>query len=131
MATSRQRGAPAGGLARAHRIVALGFLAGALVQFFLAGYAAFGGTDWEPHEMWGWVLVAIALVVLVLAAAGRREALAASALLFGLMLVQYALGAVGEDVPILGALHPLNALAILGAAMLSAAGRRPRFGPPH
>jgi hypothetical protein len=45
------------------------------------------------------------------------------------MILQNVLGAVGEDAPVLGALHPLNGLIILGAAMTAAAGRP--FGPPH
>lgn len=122
---------PAGGVARAHRLLALLFLAGALVQFFLAGLAAFGGTSYDAHRVWGDVLTAVSLVLLVLAFAGRREALQASAVLFGLMIVQQILAAVGTDVPVLGALHPVVGLAVLGVAMLTSAGSRVRFGPPH
>jgi hypothetical protein len=71
----------------------------------------------------GSLLGLLALVVLILAAIGRREALPASALLFGLMVLQTVLGASGEDVSILGALHPVNGLLILVTAMLAAAGR--------
>jgi hypothetical protein len=60
---------------------------------------------------------------------GRREALQASAVLFGLMIVQNVLGATGTDAPVLGALHPLVGLIILGAGMSAAAGTP--FGPPH
>jgi hypothetical protein len=129
MATSHDRTAPAGGVAGAHRGVALFFVAGGVVQFVLAGYSAFGGSDWDPHAIWGSALTAIALVILILAVVGRREALQSSAILFGLMIVQSVLGAVGTDVPVLGALHPLVGLVILGAAMTAAAGRP--FGPPH
>jgi len=122
---------PAGGVSKAHRLLALLFLAGAVVQFFLAGLAAFGGTSYGPHRVWGDVLTVIALVLLVLALAGRREALQASAVLFGLMILQQILAAVGTDVPVLGALHPLVGLAVLGVAMLTSAGSRVRFGPPH
>jgi hypothetical protein len=132
MVTSSERSsAPAGSIPRAHRVLALIFLAGALVQFVLAGYSAFGGSDWEPHRIWGSVLTLIALVLLILAAAGRREALQPSAVLFGLMLLQHLLGGFGTDAPVLGALHPLVGLAVLGAAMLASAGRPVRFGPPH
>jgi hypothetical protein len=129
MATTSARSEPASGVARAHRVLALLFLAGAVVQFFLAGLGAFGGTSFEPHQIWGTVLTVISLIVLILAFAGRRAALQSSAILFGLMILQNILGGVGTDVPVLGALHPVVGLAVLGAAMTAASGTR--FGPPH
>jgi hypothetical protein len=131
MASSRETSTPASGVARAHRILALIFLAGGVIQFVLAGYAAFGGSNWEAHQGFGSLLTLITLIALILAFAGRREALQASVVLFVLMLVQHGLGAAGTDVPILGALHPLNGLLLLVVAMLAAAGRPVRFGPPH
>jgi Family of unknown function (DUF6220) len=133
MATSSPRSdaAPAGGVARAHRVLSLLFLAGAVVQFFLAGLAAFGGTRWEPHQVWGTVLTAVALVIAILAWVGRRQAAQASAILLGLMILQNILGGVGTDAPVIGALHPVNGLLILGVAMLCASGARVRLGPPH
>ena len=133
MATSPPRGgaAPAGGVARAHRVLSLLFLAGGAVQFFLAGLAAFGGTDWDPHQLWGTVLTVIALVIAILSTVGRRAAAQASTILLLLMVLQNVLGAVGTDVPVLGALHPINGLLILGVAMLCASGGRVRLGPPH
>jgi hypothetical protein len=120
---------PPTGVARAHRILALLFVAGGVIQFVLAGYSAFGGANWDVHRAWGDALTAIALIVLVLAAVGRRAALQSSAILFGLMILQNLLGAVGDSAPVLGALHPLNGLIILGAGMSAAAGKP--FGPPH
>jgi uncharacterized protein DUF6220 len=127
MATSSRE--TTGGVAGAHRALALFFVAGGVVQFVLAGYSAFGGSDWDPHSIWGTILTVIALVILILAAVGRRAALQSSAILLGLMILQNVLGVVGEDAPVLGALHPLNGLIILGAGMSAAAGRP--FGPPH
>jgi Family of unknown function (DUF6220) len=127
MATSSDT--TAGGVAGAHRVLSLLFVAGGVIQFILAGYAAFGGSDWDPHAAFGTVLTVVALLVLILAAVGRRPALQASAILFGLMILQNVLGAVGDDAPALGALHPLNGLLILGAGVSAAAGRP--FGPPH
>jgi hypothetical protein len=124
-------GAAPTSVARWHRALALLFLAGGVVQFFLAGLAAFGGTDWDPHRTWGGVLTVLSLVILILAIVGRRQALQASAILFGLMVVQNILGGVGTDAPVLGALHPIVGLAILGVAMLASAGSRVRLGPPH
>jgi hypothetical protein len=45
------------------------------------------------------------------------------------MIVQNVLGAVGHSAPVLGALHPVNGLAIMGVAMLAATGRP--IGRPH
>jgi hypothetical protein len=127
MATSSDT--TAGGVAGAHRVLSLLFVAGGVAQFILAGYSAFGGSNWDAHSIWGSVLILLALIILILAAVGRRPALQASAILFVLMIVQNVLGAVGTDAPVLGALHPLNGLIILGAGMSAAAGRP--FGPPH
>jgi Family of unknown function (DUF6220) len=129
MASTQESTTPSGGVAGAHRALALLFVVGGVVQFILAGYAAFGGSDWDPHAAFGTVLTVIALIVLILAVVGRRPALQASAILFGLMILQNILGAVGDSAPALGALHPLNGLIILGAGMSAAAGRP--FGPPH
>jgi uncharacterized protein DUF6220 len=131
MATTSARPAPAGGVARAHRILALLFLAGAVVQFFLAGLGVFGGTSFDAHRIWGDALTVISLVLVIMAFVSRREALQASAVLLGLMIVQNLLAAVGTDVPVLGALHPVVGLAVLGVAGLASAGSRVRFGPPH
>jgi hypothetical protein len=129
MATTSARPEPAGGVPRAHRLLALFFLAGAVVQFFLAGLGVFGETSYDAHKIWGGVLTVVALVVLILAFAGRREALQASVILFVLMIVQNILGGSGFDAPILGAFHPVVGLAVLGAAGAAAAGTA--FGPPH
>jgi hypothetical protein len=131
MATSPQRSAATAGVARAHRALALAFVAGSAVQFVLAGWSAFGGGDWDAHVIWGSVLTVVALLVLILAFVGRRAAVQASVVLFVLMLLQSVLGAVGTDAPALGALHPLNGLLMMGVAMMAAAGRPVRFGPPH
>jgi hypothetical protein len=112
------------GAANAHRGLALIFLAVAgVVQFFLAGLIAFGHGARSVHASIGDALTAAALLLLILAFIGRRSALQASAALFVLMIVQNVLGRAGTSTAILGALHPVNALLILGAAMLAAAGR--------
>src|SRR5690242_17364934 len=129
MASTSTRPEPAGGVARAHRVLSLLFLAGAVVQFFLAGLGVFGETSYDAHKIWGGVLTVVSLVVLILAVMGRREALQASVILFVLMIVQNILGGSGFDAPILGAFHPLVGLAVLGAAGAAAAGAP--FGPPH
>jgi len=61
-------------------------------------------------------------VLVVLAFLGRREALQASIGLLVLMIIQTVLGAAGEDVSVLGALHPVNGLLVLFAAHQAARG---------
>jgi hypothetical protein len=119
-------------VARAHRALALLFLAlAALVQFLLAGLAAFGHGGMDAHVTIGRLLTAIAVVLVVLAIARRREALPATIALLGLMLLQQALGAAGDSVAFMAALHPINGLLILAAAMLAAAGRPIAAGHRH
>ncbi|MEP6953791.1 MAG: DUF6220 domain-containing protein [Solirubrobacteraceae bacterium] len=120
---------PAGGVAQAHRILALIVFGGGILQFLLAGYAAFGGSSYDAHAGIGTLITVLALIVLILAFVGRREAVPASALLLGLLVLQNIFGAVGNDAPALGALHAVNGLLILGAAMAASAGRP--IGRPH
>src|SRR4051794_3129158 len=116
-ARSRARERDNSGAARAHRGLALLFLAvAALVQFLLAGLMAFGHGGVDTHASVGSALTVVALLLLILAAVGRRAALPASGLLLALMILQNILGAAGDDVAILAALHPVNGLLILGAA---------------
>lgn len=114
---------------RVHRGLAYLFLGLGLVQFFLAGLGTFGERDaFNVHRGIGSLLVLISLVLLILALVRRKEAVAASALLFGLMIVQMVLGVSGYDAPILGALHAVNALVLLGVASLVASGAALPFG---
>jgi hypothetical protein len=119
---------PGAGVARAHRGLAILFQIGVVVQFFLAGLGAFGAESYDAHKGLGNALGAVGLVLLILAAVGRREALQASAVLFVLLIVQAILGSAGRDVGVLGGLHPLNALLILGVGGLAIAGAPLRFG---
>jgi hypothetical protein len=116
---------------KVHRAIALTALALAILQFFLAGLFVFGGDGVDAHRIVGSLVTLLALVALVLAISGRPEAKQASAVLLGLALLQHVLAIAGEDVAVLGALHPVNGLLIILAAMLAAAGRPVRMGPPH
>jgi hypothetical protein len=130
--SDRPAGAADSGVAKAHRALAMLFLLLATAQFFLAGLAVFSDTvDFDPHAIVGSLLTLLALVLVILAFAGRRSAVQPSAVLLGLMIVQHVLGGVGEDVPILGALHPVNGLLILGVAMLTIAGSPVRLARAH
>jgi hypothetical protein len=103
-------------VARIHRGLAFFFLAVGLVGFFLAGLGAFGAESFDAHRGSGSLMVLLSLILLILAAVGRREVLTQSAVLFGLMLVQMGLALAGEDIGVLGGLHPVNGLLVLFVA---------------
>ena len=116
-----------------YRILAGLFVAGAVVQFFLAGLGVFGtGEAFGVHAKVGTILAYASVVLFVLAGAlalGGREArrgAGLAALLVVLMVVQYGLVELFSGaVPALAALHPVNGLLVLGAALLLALERRP------
>jgi hypothetical protein len=104
------------------------FFVGVVVQVGLAGIGAFHAvnknddgpiaknkaSDWfGAHGIVGSVLVLVALLLLIVAFIARDKAWRKQAgWLFGLMIVQLVLAAVGSSVWALGFLHPINALAI-------------------
>jgi uncharacterized membrane protein YidH (DUF202 family) len=110
-------------LAKVHRALAHLFAGLVVLQFGLAGWGAFK-TDYDqkfndnnfgPHALLGSFLVLLALIILLLAAAGRWSSAVTrlSGALFGLMVVQFILGVTGaSDSPYIGVLHGMNALAI-------------------
>ncbi len=122
-------------VAQAHRGLAFFFLAVGVIAYFLAGLGAFGATSFDAHRGSGSLLLLLSLILLVLAFVGRREALTQSGVLFGLMVLQMLLAVSGEDVGVLGGLHPVNGLAILfvahqtAQALPLAPGRPPRRTP--
>ncbi|MEA2382877.1 MAG: hypothetical protein QOH72_2848 [Solirubrobacteraceae bacterium] len=83
-------------------------------QFFLAGAGAFGATSFDAHKTVGSVLVLVVLAGLLVAALVRRH-VAHAAIFLGVTVLQLVLGTVGSDEPWIGALHGLNAIAVLGA----------------
>lgn len=94
---------------RAFAVLTLGGIA---TQFFLAGMTVFGaGTGWEAHAATGG---AVGLPILGLFLMSFRTSLRAhwtqASLLFGLYLLQLTLAALGQTLPLIGALHPVNGL---------------------
>lgn len=104
-----------------------------LAQIGFAGYGAFNAihkaanapitkkaieNGFDIHGALGTLIVVAMLVLLIVAATGRVGAtkLKWSAVLAVLGIVQYVLGAASTSVPVLGFLHALNALVILGIA---------------
>lgn len=99
------------------------FAAGVLVQGYLAGQALtqLGGSgDFEAHRSIGFTVMGIlALVVLVAALVGRfpRAHVGFSVVLFVLYIVQTSLPGMAGSSPALAALHPVNAMVLLGLSV--------------
>lgn len=113
-----------------YRILIALFAAAVVVEFFLAGLGIFrampGEDESVPHETFedkfeahaglGWFLFLGALllfIVILLAWTGPRS-IGATFGLAVLTFVQMILGRAGEDAPVAGAFHAINALLILG-----------------
>jgi hypothetical protein len=100
------------------------------VQFYLAGFGAFGFHDttktaredaWGPHAIVGTLIGLLVLLILVSALSGRlpRPTLMLVGGLFVAMLVQMILPGFGDSssTRFIAALHPANALLITGLTM--------------
>lgn len=113
------------GMARAHRTVGWGFVGLVVLQFFLAGIGVFGAASFDAHAINGTLLLVLALVLVLLALAGRLGGgvIAISVLLFVLTGVQGALPGLRDGAAVIAALHPLNALALLVLGHAVAHGR--------
>lgn len=108
---------------RAYVIAGGIFAVGVLAQVFLAGGAIFAGAGWWPaHAMFGMILSLGPIVLLGLAFAARLGARTTwlTALLLALVVVQSMLPTLPAQlgVPILAALHPVNAVIIFALAWL-------------
>jgi hypothetical protein len=108
---------------RLHLIVAVLFVAGVVVQVFLAGMGVFDSpADFDTHRNWGYMLEILPILMLVLSAIGRlgrRQAIFA-VVLFLMFLLQSVLVAMRVDYPVVAALHPLNGFAILLLGVIAA-----------
>jgi hypothetical protein len=108
---------------RAHLVLAWGFVAGVVLQVFLAGRGVFESTlAFKDHVGWGYMLGLLAIVLLVLAAVGRlgrRQVLYAVAL-WVMFAFQSIFIAVRADLPTVAALHPLNGFGILLVSIVMA-----------
>jgi uncharacterized protein DUF6220 len=108
---------------RAHLVVAWAFVAGVVVQVFLAGLGVFDSPErFELHTTWGYTLELLPVVLVVLAAIGRlgRRQLIYPIAIFGMFILQSILVAVRADVPMIAALHPVNGFGILLVGILMA-----------
>ena len=103
------------------------FLVAGLVQIFLAGFGVFDllggegedGSSFDPHRTLGFTMGIVALLLLLLALIARVDA-TTMLLAFGLAVMtaglQSLLAELGEDTALIGGLHAVNGLALLGLA---------------
>jgi hypothetical protein len=103
-----------------HHGVAWLLVFGVFVQIFLAGLGVFaGGQNFATHRDFGYTLTFLPVVLLVtalLARLGRRHAVV-PAVVVGLFILQSLLVAMRDDASGIAALHPVNGVVILLAAL--------------
>jgi mercuric ion transport protein len=94
------------------------FVAGIVIQVFLAGAGLFKLTDFTPHGYLGWYLPLVPVVLLILAAVARvdRRTMLLTAVLLLLTMIQPMLAAERKAYPVLAAFHPVNALLVFWLA---------------
>jgi ABC-type polysaccharide/polyol phosphate export permease len=99
-----------------HQWAARLFLAGLLLQFYLASTPLFGAGSFQAHRMLGAALTALVILFPLLALVGRlgRQLIGLSTLLLVLALVQMLLPSLRGAAPWIAALHPLNGLVLMG-----------------
>ncbi len=110
-------------LSRVHGAAAWLFVATIIVQVFLVGAAIpqlGGSSDFGPHRDFGYSIVGLAalavLVTAIIARAGRRAILISLGLL-ALYIVQTELPYAKASIPAIAALHPVNALVLFALAV--------------
>lgn len=111
-----------------HPWLAWVFVGTVLLQVFLAGLALFAGGGFEAHREAGYTYPGIAALAVLIAAiaggTGRRE-IGLAFLLLLLYVVQTILPSLRADLPVVAALHPVNAVALFGlGAVIAVRARR-------
>lgn len=98
------------------------YLAGIVVQVFLAGAGLFELTDWRLHTEVGWGLSSAPLLLLLLAFPARleRRTLWLTLGLTVAAFLQPELAAARKSAPVAAAFHPVNALFVFWLAWLVA-----------
>ena len=102
--------------------VAVGFVLGIAAQVFLAGMFLFADGLRATHVDFGYALtlVPVAIVALALAARAGRRTIGLSVALLLVAWLQPTLVYFRSDVPIIAALHPVNALVLFGMGVVVA-----------
>lgn len=108
---------------RAHLVVAWAFVAGVVIQVFLAGLGVFDSPErFAVHATWGYTLEVLPIVLLILAVAGRlgRRQVIYPIVIFAMFMLQSIFVALRTDMPMVAALHPVNGFGILLVGILMA-----------
>lgn len=121
------------GAAWIYRILVTLFAVAVVVEVFLAGLGIFRAMPGEhapvshetfsgkfdPHAALGWVLISgsLLLLIVVLVAWARPRLIGATFGLAVLTSVQGLLASAGDNAPVAGAFHVINALLILGLSL--------------
>lgn len=94
------------------------YLAGVVVQVFLAGASLFELTDWTVHSGLGWLLGSAPILLLLLALGSRVDRRTAwlTAGLTVAAFIQPELAAARDEAPVVAALHPVNAMLVFWLA---------------
>jgi Family of unknown function (DUF6220) len=111
-----------GAVRRLHLVVTWLFVAGVVVQVFLAGLGVFDDPSmFSVHAGWGYTLELLPIILLVLALVGGlgRRQVAYPIGIFVMFMFQSIFVAIRGDLPMVAALHPVNGFGILlvGIAM--------------
>jgi hypothetical protein len=107
-------------LRTAHAVSAWLLVAGIIVQVFLAGSAILnlgGSGDFSSHREFGYTVVGLLCLAVVLTAVAARSGRRAIGISFGLLvlyIVQTTLPAFRGSMPSIAALHPVNAMLLFG-----------------
>lgn len=96
------------------------YLAGILVQVFLAGIGLFGvAKDFEPHVSLGWILHLVPVLLLIVAAVARvgSRLIWWNVALLVVQFIQPILATMRNDQPVVAAFHPVLSLLIFWLAL--------------
>jgi len=98
------------------------YLAGIVIQVFLAGAGLFEMTDWTNHTNLGWGLGSAPILLLLLTFPARldRRTVWLTLALTVLGVLQPELAAARRELPVVAALHPVNALFVFWLAWVVA-----------
>ena len=105
------------------RTCAFLYLAAIALQFYAAGLAVFGVSTFMTHALFGYSMIIGATILVALtfvARLPRRVKILAGLVLF-LTVLQPVLALIRSPIPVLAALHPVNALIIFAIASRIAA----------
>ena len=101
--------------AKVYQALAWLFVIAVVIQFFLAGLGVLGGESITAHEDWGFIVLhLIPLIMLILAVVGRmgRAVIGMTVLMFVLVFIQPIFSDEEMDPQWIRALHVLNGLFI-------------------